>query len=202
VEILANRLTMVCMLGRSSDQAYMSNERVLDPGVWAGGTPTSGPIDQPENLGYWFELDEPGWLTGFSMYTDGRNPDFVLFQLWPDGGDLIAQQARTAPESARIVGAAGWRNVWLHPRCPLAATTPYLLSACCQGIFVDFGQLTSSPVTSGHITVYQSGSSPNPGNGIFDSVTDSSQYFNFLNPPHDDVAGHLYGIDLLIEFPL
>ena len=180
----------------------MSNDRVLDPGVWAGATPPAGPFGAPENLGYWFELDEAGWLTGFRQYSDGRFPNFVLFQVWTESGDLIAQSTRSIAELSRNPGGAGWRNVWLHPRCPLAATTPYLLAASLTEFWAHFGALVGAPTVSSHITVYEYGTFPESGNGVYDSVTDSNGYFSFVNPPHDPVVGHLYGIDLLIEFPL
>lgn len=180
----------------------MSNERVLDPGVWASGTPgfISG-ADTPESLGYWFELDAPGWLTGFSVYTDGGHPEFVLYQVWTAAPLLIATTIRTAAETYRAA-PAGWRRTWLHPRCPLAAATPYLLSCSLTRFSADFGRLTSAPVVSGHITVYQDGSSPHPRNGIYDATADSGGRFLLTTPPTDGVNGHLYGLDMLIEFPL
>lgn len=171
-----------------------------DVGVWLGAVPPSGPFGAPETLGFWFQTDAPCKLAGFSQYSDGRHPNFALFQLWDATSTLLAQSLRPAKESARVPVGAGWRNVWADPRIQLSASTPYLVSASVTEFWAHFGLLSAAPLVVGHITVYQDGFSPTPSNGQYDVTTDASGYFSLINPPADHVAGHLYGIDVLLKF--
>lgn len=177
----------------------MSNERVLSPGVWAGATPGFHGGANDEALGYWFYLDAPGILTGFSQYTDGENPLFALYQLWTHGGPLKAQAVRNAGETYRAA-PAGWRTTFLHPRVALLASTPYLLTVSTTRFGANFGVLTSAPWVSDHFTVYKTSDAPDGRNGVYSASTDAGGGWPFISPPDDAVGGHLYAIDMLVEF--
>jgi len=172
-----------------------------DTGAWGVLTPTSGPFGAGENLGFWFEIDTPGMLAGFRQYSDGRHPNFALFQFWDSTPKLLAEAARSVKDIYATPAGTGWRNTWLHPRIPLSASTPYLISACVTEFWADFGTLTSASVVGGHFTVYQDGTGPIPSNGVYDSATDTNGgFFSFISPPSTPTAGNWYGIDVLVKF--
>lgn len=173
----------------------------VDETIWDATAPTTQNVNLPETLGFWFEMDAPGILAGFRQYSVGTHPDFCLFQLWDSSDVLVAQMARTALQTALTpAGGAGWRNTWLKPRVALAASTPYLVVMYATTWSVTFGAVASAPYVNGHFTVYANGASPNPGNGIYDAVTDSGGRWNFTVPPTDATSGHMYAVDVLVRF--
>lgn len=167
--------------------------------AWGLAVPLSGPFGAPECLGVWFEVDVGSKLAGFRWYTDGRSPDFALFQLWEATGAPIAQSVISAKEAARVPAGPGWRTVWCHPRTELLAATPYLVSASVAVFAANFGALASAPIVNGHITVLQNGTTPNPANAVYDALTDTGGRYPFLNPPADATAGNWYAIDVFLE---
>ena len=169
--------------------------------AWAGATPSAGPFGAPENLGWWFTLDIDTKVAGFAWFTDGRSPDFVLFQLWDATRALVAEQAISGKESKRVPAGPGWRNIWVHPRPRLIAGAPYLVNANLTSFSANFGALVAAPIVNGHITVLRNGTSPQSANGVYEADTDTSGRFAFVNPPNDPTVGHWYAVDVLFEIP-
>jgi hypothetical protein len=168
---------------------------------WGVLVPTAGPFGANENLGFWFKVDAPCQLAGFRNYSDGRHPQFALFQLWNATPLLLAMATRPPLEIVRDPGGQGWRNTWLHPRIKLEAETPYFVNGSLTEFWADFGTLTSASVTGPHTTVYKAADAPPTYNGAYDSATDSGGYFSFINPPTDPTVGNFYAVDVLLLFP-
>lgn len=162
----------------------------------SGSIPPLGPVTTDGIFGYWFQTDIDCRAVAIQYLEEAGRSTVRIGQIWNAAQTLVLGMSITSAGLNGVVDAVPvWRKLWLHPRVPILASTPYLVAIIQDGstsIYRYGSILLLGDYVNGHVRALAVGPDAAPG-GRYDIPSSG-----FVAPP-SSTTDNLYSIDVLLE---